>query len=462
MKLNGVVASVALGWALSASADQFHYNNIVPGDRAQGLGGAFTAIADDASGVIYNPAGISFAIANDISGSANAFYQRKVTYKEAAFKKDFVENSQGTLAPFVGGLGKLDNYVPGLVFAFGIYSPDSELQDQDDLIKPDNQTRFHRTANKRANTTTIAAAFGKRFGSSFAIGFSLGYVMIDELAQIYQDSTSVRQGYVVDENGKRTAGTDGKVEARKDCCFRNLTQNVREYLRVQAIEPAIGFQWAIGGQFSLGAMIRQPFIVSEKYETSFEQTITYSDGSGKVMDVSETGIYDLPTERTSMVASDNYRLFNDGENEKSPMKSFPMQIRLGGAWFASPRLLMAFDVIHYTEAKSGLDNFDREPVTNVALGGEYYLTPSWPIRMGVFTNNDARPKPDSNKINQPDSIDYTGGSLFLAFVQPNSQISAGVTHQIGSGKAQKLAGSTSIQDVEASSTTLGFSVSHNF
>ncbi|RYZ71254.1 MAG: hypothetical protein EOP09_04915 [Proteobacteria bacterium] len=41
----------------SAYADQFHYHNLVVGERAMGLGGAFTAVADDASAIVYNPAG---------------------------------------------------------------------------------------------------------------------------------------------------------------------------------------------------------------------------------------------------------------------------------------------------------------------------------------------------------------------------------------------------------------------
>ena len=53
-------------------ADQYHYHNIILGDRAMGLGGAFVGVSDDASGVYYNPAGLGFALSNDISGSANA------------------------------------------------------------------------------------------------------------------------------------------------------------------------------------------------------------------------------------------------------------------------------------------------------------------------------------------------------------------------------------------------------
>ena len=40
----------------TALADQFHYNNVLVGTRSVGMGGAFGAVSDDASGVYYNPA----------------------------------------------------------------------------------------------------------------------------------------------------------------------------------------------------------------------------------------------------------------------------------------------------------------------------------------------------------------------------------------------------------------------
>ena len=43
---------------------------------------AFTAVADDASGIFYNPAGLGFALNSDISGSANAYYSKETVYKD--------------------------------------------------------------------------------------------------------------------------------------------------------------------------------------------------------------------------------------------------------------------------------------------------------------------------------------------------------------------------------------------
>ena len=434
-----------------AVADQFHYNNVLVGDRASGMGGAFCAVADDASGVVYNPAGLAFALSNDISGSANAFYQKKVTYKNAAFEKDFVEESQGTTSPFVGALGKLDHLMPGLVFAFGIFAPDTELKDQNDLLySKDGSQRLHRTANLRAGTTKIGLAVAKRLGSGFGIGLGLTYIMIDELAQVYQDFTLAFNGVKVDSSNNQVTDSNGDPVAAT--YYRYLTKNVRERLEAQAVEAGLGMQFALK-KVSFGLHVKVPFIVYERYRTDSEQTIHYTDSEGKgVVDITNAGI----------TTSDAGRSVVEKAKVKKPLKMLPTEVRFGTAYFASATLLTTADVIYYTETKGDLSSYERDAVLNYALGAEYYMTSSYPIRLGLFTNNDARPKPSSSKTDQRDSIDYMGGSLFLAMVQPNSQISVGVIYQNGTGKSQKVAGSTVVQNVSASSTTLGFSVSHNF
>jgi hypothetical protein len=143
-----------------------------------------------------------------------------------------------------------------------------------------------------------------------------------------------------------------------------------------------------------------------------------------------------------------------------------MEIRGGLAWFASPRLLVTSDLT-YHEAVSDTDAntsvfYTKKSVMNYALGSEYYLTPSMPLRLGYFTNKDATPQISSTGKNQSDHVDYQGCSMFLAWAQPNSQISAGAVVQKGTGKAQKIANSTTRQDISSLAYTLGFSATHSF
>jgi len=455
----GIIA-VAGMWTSVAVADQFHYNNVVVGTRAVGMGGAFGAVADDASGVYYNPAGLAFALSNDISGSANAFYSKTTTYENALGSDDFVEESSGSVPSFFGGLQKLDRYVDGLVFAFGVYSIDSDLKDQDTLIEDltlgaSEVDHYHRTANARASTSFMGAAAGLRVTNSLALGFGLSYLNADELVQDYQHI--VQTDIIKDKNDTNIAVVKYYSEAN------------RQRLTVHGVQAALGAQMALPGNFAVGLTFKPAFIASQRLEFASEKRTNYLTAAGAEA---------LNNAPNSTTVSPGLKFTDDisAGTSKKPIGAWPTEVRLGFAWFASPSLLMALDVNHYTESKGGMKIYEREAVTNLALGTEYYLTPALPLRLGIFTNNDARPEVQKGTVTatdncknadfrakycgQPDHVDYMGESVFIAWVQPNSQIAVGVVLQQGKGQAQKT-GDHLVQDVKASSTTFAFSATHN-
>src|SRR5437899_9949578 len=59
--------------APGSRADDSNFRPYVVGGRAAGMGGAFTALADDGSGPYYNPAGIAFARRSSLSLSASVY-----------------------------------------------------------------------------------------------------------------------------------------------------------------------------------------------------------------------------------------------------------------------------------------------------------------------------------------------------------------------------------------------------
>lgn len=442
------IAVLALMQSIPAWADQFHYNNVILGDRAMGLAGAYAGVSDDASGVFYNPGGLGFALSNDISGSANAFYKKQATYKKTIGSEDFTENSAGSLAPFFGGLQKLDNISPGLVFAFGIFSRDSELRDQDDTIIASNLgiERFHRAVNLRAATTGMGGAVAKRITNSFSVGLGLAWLSVDELTQEYQDVVSR-----VDDGTTGSYKTTTTTSGQESYIYRILTQNIRQRLTSSAIEPSLGFQWAASQKLSFGANFKFPQAMSQNFENNIEQTSAYVDGELTV--VRDSNHVEEGTGKLG-------RVLVDSEVEE-PIE-WASEMRFGMAYFHSQRLLWTFDVTQHGETKGDVPQYDREAVTNFQSGMEYYITPSVPVRVGAFTNNDARPQLSKSKLNQRDHVDYTGMSLFFAWVQPNSQVALGSIVQMGKGEAQKISNSPKIQDVEAFATTVAFSATHSF
>lgn len=452
---------VFLSWLVMYSthafSDQFHYQNFIIGDRAIGMGGAYAGVADDASSIHYNPAGAAFALSNDISGSANVLYNRNLTYKKAIAGRDFSEKSAGTVPSFFGGLIKLDHVMDGLSLSWGLYSTDSNLKDQDDFYEnitlssfscadgaesqPLILDRFHRTVNARESSDYISAALSGRINNRLAIGFGASYITVNELVQEYQD---VKQtNYYCDTNNNPTPAET------------TLTQNTRQYLTAIGIQPNLGIQFAATDRFSIGLNLKFGSFLTQNYERRTETRQL------KLLKSDQEQIDGLnaPISLNPQIIDAAHSSGDELELDK-PLGSMPSVARLGLAYFASTRLLITTDAEYISaveDADSGAALYGKEAVLNLMAGIEYYTTPSLPVRFGIFTNNDARPALSETEINQRDKVDYTGASIFLAWVQPNSQVGAGIVLQSGSGKAQKIANSTTIQDVEANAFSFAFS-----
>ncbi len=469
LRLSGLIllVHVSMSWSGQAFADQFHYNNVLVGTRAVGMGGAFGGVADDASGLYYNPGGLAFALSNDIQGSANAFYSKTMTYKQTLGSTDFSESSSGSLTPFFGGLQKLDRYVEGLSVAFGVFYVDGDLKDQDTTIEgkqigTTKIDRYHRTSNARAGTYYAGAAVGYRPMPNLGFGFGLTYHNADELVQEFQFA----------KQSVSLAGSNNTTVPG----WSTLSSNVRQHLSVYGVQPVFGAQAALPLGFTVGLTLKKTLIATQSLESTSEVNQTYATDAQNTNGASTT--VKSPVSNTVNIAA---------VKSKKPVGSAPFEARLGLAWFANTRLLLAFDVMYIgavTDADTSIDPvkvrapYAKQAVTNFALGSEYFITPSLPLRVGVFTNNDARPKVATGTHNaaagqtcsnldyykkycgQPDHIDYYGGSLFIAWVQPNSQISAGVTVQQGTGKAEKL-GDDKVQDVKSQQYSFAFSATHN-
>src|SRR5215475_4137880 len=59
--------------AQAARADDANFRPYIVGSRAAGMGGAFTALADDGSGPYYNPGGLAFVRRSQVALSASVY-----------------------------------------------------------------------------------------------------------------------------------------------------------------------------------------------------------------------------------------------------------------------------------------------------------------------------------------------------------------------------------------------------
>ena len=356
-----------------------------------------------------------------------------------------------------------------------MYTTDSDLKDQDDLIenvlvsapsrcidadgnpgderKPANLKRFHRTVNQRGSTVHFGAGFGWRVRSNLSVGFGASYIDIDELVQEYQDV--------------RTELSLCKTDGSTIDMTEQKSQNIRQRLQATGLRPVFSLQYIPVDRLSIGVTLKQGLYLQQTFEQGYESRST-NINSGDQSQIDNSKNIPQPITSTALAAQSNDTII-EADN---PLGSMPLELGIGAAFFYSTRLLLTFDVNYHSAVKDNKtdgdlgkrlgDLYSKEAVINMAIGGEFYVLPSVVFRAGFFSNNDARPEIDENKAGQRDHIDYNGLTSFISWVQPNSQIGLGFVLQRGEGKAQKVGGVNQVQAVEAESSIFAFSATHSF
>ena len=442
-----------------------HYKGVLIGDRAVGLGGAFTAIADDPSGSYYNPAGLAFSQSSDVQASVTAYKSSVITYKDIlkGFPQsdlgknyrenpaDFTEYATLHAPPYVGGIQTIGS----LKIGFSIINDINSSIDQNDVFKgvqisPRTVNTLYRTYQLKETRTLIGPSFAYRIRDSFSVGLSLYYYSYSlifsgfDFAIKNYDSTYKQSGMI--------------------------SKNIYLNMANQGLIPVLGFQ-AMLGKLSLGLSVRKGINYRDQndYVGSMHRTFDGSDYEDKQKEVDEDNakIEDESKKKTAQLGegSNSEVADYDGWEEDNPL-----QINAGAALYATSSMLLSVEYNYHEAVKPGseADN-DRNAVHNWAVGMEYYISPHWPVRCGVFSDYSFAPPIDPDKFNQLEHIDYYGGSLSLSWAQKNSSVTIGAVYQLGSGEAQKISPRTEdgktiqdVQDVEARGLTVFYAGTYSF
>jgi long-subunit fatty acid transport protein len=386
---------VLFAWLCGVSqADQEHYINLLVGDRASGMGGAYTAISDDTSGMFYNPAGIAYSTGQNLSASVNAYNVSTKTYKNVIGGKGWTRQSTSLLPNFFGVIQPVGLYK----FGFSYAVPDSAWEDQSQTFEgfPSsiggvNVQNYHIKFNNDDNTYNIGPSLAWEISKRVAIGGTL-YVF------------HRRQEYIQNE---LTFYDTGQYE------WSNTYYQIVE----RGYRPIVGLMWAPVDRFSMGLSVSKVYITSTNVEAALTQKqITYD---GNTVDYLEAG--------------------------SSEKKKYPTQVRLGAAYFPSGSLLLSIDGI-YDGAVS--DTYrDRGSVLNMAAGLEYYFSRNWAFRGGFYTDLANTHSLEEGRVNQPENVDLYGLSMSLSNFTRNTSVTLGASMAKGSGKAQ-ITGDTSVQDLD--------------
>jgi len=399
-------------FSIPSWADEYHYNNILIGDRAAGMGGAYTAISDDPSGLYYNPAGIVFAQGNNISVSANALHQTKTVYKNALGGNDYVRRSSALLPNFFGiiqpfGKGKIG-------FSYAV--PDSVIEDQDQIfynIPGTTTSQYNVNFNKSDSTYNFGPSYALELKKDLSLGVTL-------YAHYRRNEWRLNQLI-----NKSSGGTYQ---------WTNQFYDNTEW----GVKPIIGMMWSPTNKISTGLSISNVYVL--RSNTTY-QSMCAGDIPG-ICDPS----YLTGTAPFQELSKFTYR------------RHYPLTATLGVAYFKSKALLFSGDASFYSSVHDDYFGY-RRSLWNYSFGAEYYLTEKWAIKGGVFSDKSNTQVIHNGDSNALDHVNLYGGSLSATYFTRQSSVTVGGTFKYGKGKAQIL-GNSATQEVVSQSSTLFLSGSY--
>jgi len=352
--------------AQPVSAAFSNYNSILIGDQAAGMGGAYTAMTDDASALAYyNPAGLAYLQGHSFSAAVGIYKKFDTSFgTEEDFTKAPLRINQGffrAIPSSTGSVLRRENYT----FALSIVVPDFDNYKGDLRNSNENTT----TLSYIDESLWVGGAVAKKISDVESMGITLYYT-----ARSFTRSLSDRSFPNVNEA---------------------ILFNSEKTIVENAIIAIFGYHLKLNERWDFGVSARTPNLTvkgSGSYFSSRVNTNPYS-----VTTVSK------PNEKTNV--------------------NIPAKLSVGMAYRPSEDLSISADAslyqgIEYEDFNDAAfaTHWRHRPIWNLSLGVEKRLLPWLKIRAGGFTNFSSHPNPDPTINNtQPDKIDQLGFSANLAF-----------------------------------------------
>lgn len=364
-------------------AEQDHYKNILVGDKAATMGGAYIGISNDISGTYYNPAGIAYSNGTGVSASANVYHTQHTVYKGAIRNQDWDRKSAQLLPNFFGLMKTWgDN-----TLAFSIVVPDSFVQHQDQVYNNLPATPTQPAINKYVfnlhsedESYLIGPSYAFKFSDKFSIGTTLSYFYRKSRMQSYQN--------IWLDGGETESST--------------VTSDWGE----NGLAPKIGFRYSPTEKISIGLTFFHIFIVSSNFNS--QNTI-------KPRNSNDIGFEQFTTKSKRNTST---------------------QISVGLAYKLTDKWLLASDIdFNISPQTDEFVPYGYQGVVNYSLGAEYTISKRHAVRAGFFTNqsNMNEPSDESSLITH---INMYGIATGYSYGMDSTSITIGLIYSAGSGKAQ--------------------------
>ncbi|HEX4923184.1 MAG TPA: outer membrane protein transport protein [Bdellovibrionales bacterium] len=372
-----------------------NYNSVLIGDRAAGMGGAYTALSDDpAACAFYNPAAIARMRGHSLSATANVYhkYDTRIGTRADDLSDAPTRINQGVFKSIPASSGSVSAFGN---FALGL-----------SIIIPEYDFYAGEVENKvegGESTNTFMSILDESLWVGGNIALNITETQSVGLT-IYYTSRNLQRSVT-------------------DQTFSTFTRYTSEekILAHNSLVYSLGYFQDIGDTWSLGMNFRFPSLEISGRGSYFRSSF---DGS---------------LSNTPQMAGAN----NIGTETRIPMK-----IALGLAHEIPHKYTWSFDLTYYgSEAYDDMeqgpvsDRIENVPVVNVALGAEYYLKTWLKLRAGAFTNFSSAPPIDRTDRRYSDHIHMWGASANLGvFTNEKVSFSFGGYYTGGAGESTQMIG----------------------
>ncbi len=337
-------------------ADFFNNRNVLLGERAALMGGAYTALSEDVSGAFYNPAGLALMDSSALSLNASLYRYQDGTLKirqttPTPFQLNHRNKSLLFLPSSFGGALKLDNST----LAFTIFQIDRFNVSSLGYVDYSG-TKLSAKLELDSTSYLMGPFLNYRFGGSFSVGFSCFY-----------HYSSAEYTFAQELPG-------------------DFASNALVVTKSNGITGVFGIKSRLSPEFKLGLMYG-----TETLHLSGENTYSYTNTQFPV---------------------------NNFVNERDGDVRLPHRTAIGIAYEKRKSFTCAFDVIYYfpmeysapyeiaaTENFAGNRHRERAHF-DFSLGSELYMTESFALRAGLYTNSSG-----ATRQNGQSKVNHYGGTI---------------------------------------------------
>jgi hypothetical protein len=380
--------------AFRASAAYENYSSVLIGERAAGMGGAYTALSGDpAACPFYNPAAIARMRGHSLSATANVYHKYDTKFgSRADLNEAPTRINQGVFKSIPASSGSVSAFGN---FALGL----SVIVPEYDFFAGEVENKLEGT--ERTNT------FLQLLDESLWVGGNLAL-------NISENQAIGLTMYYTSRNYQRSV-TDQTYST-----FTKFTSE-EKILAHNSLIYSLGYFLEMADTWSLGMNLRFPSLEIAGRGSYFKSQF---DGS-----VANTPV---------TIGADNL-----GTETRIPLK-----LAMGVAHEISEKYTWAFDLTYYAneayddfEYFSAADRVEHNPVINLALGTEQYLKPWLRLRVGLFTNFSSSPIISDTNRRYPDHINMWGTSANLGvFTSDKVSFSFGGYYTGGTGESTLMIG----------------------